>query len=645
MLQLGLRDRSISLASLLPRAVRRHGLPARSNGMWRQQQQQHLHTAARQGHHSSQGATAPTLRVRWPLAPSRTFQQLPSRMYTTGQQGAGTAAAAAGRSSSNTGLKALAALCVAGGAVAGTVYWLGFELEDLEELFGLGKKQEEPEVVLPPALPPPDEFVHPFDLRPWYWRYWFMFCRFVYLLYVFTPVTLAGLYLGIFHRDDMERSQKWCEWLVRQLNEAGCSMQKFGQWISMRPDMFAPELIQAMSHLREHAPTHSFEVTRKTFEEAIGKKLEDVFESFDPVPVASGTVAQVYHAVLRPEYEYDHGTREVAVKVRHPNVLAETYFDVWFITKLMPLASMFGPTLSFPFTLDTFYSILQKQVDFKWEAYHLSKFIRNFAKETTKDRETVVFPRVNHDLVRDTILVETWSKGVTVASLFPKLRRRGVDEERGWDRAEKDDENVEVQRRLSRRVADLSFKMFLRDNYVHGDLHAGNLLYDKDTDTLTVIDVGLITSIEPDMASSFGDFLRALVNLDPIALAERLMKFHNAKAVAPGGKQPVYEEVRKEMETIFAPFQGIKADLGVIMGDVIISLSKLGLIMRDDIAGNITTMSISEGLILSLDPDLDLVKMSLPYFVRYRGWQSTKQIVDFGYTTDTSSTQKTLNMK
>lgn len=37
--------------------------------------------------------------------------------------------------------------------------------------------------------------------------------------------------------------QEWCDALVIALNKAGCSMIKFGQWISMRPDMFPADLI------------------------------------------------------------------------------------------------------------------------------------------------------------------------------------------------------------------------------------------------------------------------------------------------------------------------------------------------------------------------------------------------------------------
>lgn len=44
-------------------------------------------------------------------------------------------------------------------------------------------------------------------------------------------------------------------------------------------------------------------------------------------------------------------------------------------------------------------------------------------------------------------------------------------------------------------------QMFLRDNYVHGDMHAGNLIFSMEDGRVTVIDAGLITSLQPDVAN------------------------------------------------------------------------------------------------------------------------------------------------
>jgi predicted unusual protein kinase regulating ubiquinone biosynthesis (AarF/ABC1/UbiB family) len=373
-----------------------------------------------------------------------------------------------------------------------------------------------------------------------------------------------------------------------------------------------------------------------------------------------------------------------------------------------------GPELAMPFKMDTFHSILHKQVDFKWEAYHLSVFAANFAREIAEAKkmqaerlerlaqqasakvsstvETVtnkieqlstatgvpnhslLFPAVCAKLVSDRVLVETWARGVTVAELFPKLAKV-ADSERNaafsaaanpdinapvdpiqqqtwlqkvakeeeaaallnrpntsqWRRSDADATQLLEQANLANKIADMSFKMFLRDNYVHCDLHAGNLLYDRETDTLTVIDVGLVTKIEKDVAPAFGDFLRALVVLDPKTLAQKLMQFHNPAAVAPNKAGPVLKEIEEDMRSHLLPFQGKKFDVGDVVALVLHRIPHLRLMIRDDVAGNLCAMAFCEGLIMSLNPECDLVKASLPYFIRFKGWSSAKQLLEWGY--------------
>jgi hypothetical protein len=69
---------------------------------------------------------------------------------------------------------------------------------------------------------------------------------------------------------------------------------------------------------------------------------------------------------------------------------------------------------------------------------------------------------------------------------------------------------------------DINIKMFLRDNFVHGDLHAGNLLYDAASHRITVLDAGLTTSLPP--VSALLPPLLPLLPLPCAQLAESLAR-------------------------------------------------------------------------------------------------------------------------
>ena len=53
-------------------------------------------------------------------------------------------------------------------------------------------------------------------------------------------------------------------------------------------------MIAALGKLRNDAPAHSMEHTRRAVEDTLGAPLETFFEEFAPLPVASGTIAQVH---------------------------------------------------------------------------------------------------------------------------------------------------------------------------------------------------------------------------------------------------------------------------------------------------------------------------------------------------------------
>ena len=78
----------------------------------------------------------------------------------------------------------------------------------------------------------------------------------------------------------------------------------------------------------------------------------------------------------------------------------------------------------------------------------------------------------------------------------------------------------------------MNMKKFLRDNFIHGDLHAGNLLYDESSGALTVLDAGLISQIPPAMNANFVLFIQGMCGGDANAITDQLLVFDNRNAVA-----------------------------------------------------------------------------------------------------------------
>ncbi|MGH9096382.1 MAG: AarF/UbiB family protein, partial [Acidimicrobiales bacterium] len=113
--------------------------------------------------------------------------------------------------------------------------------------------------------------------------------------------------------------------LSRRLRPAferlGPTYIKLGQLLSSGEGIFPEELVNEFRLLRDRVPAESFTTVRRTLEEDLGQPLAEVFSSFDRVPIASASIAQVHAATLRT------GER-VVVKVQRRQARAQFHLDI-----------------------------------------------------------------------------------------------------------------------------------------------------------------------------------------------------------------------------------------------------------------------------------------------------------------------------
>jgi len=516
----------------------------------------------------------------------------------------------------------IAAVAAALGCSMSAAAYYTFVYAPLEEA-------EDAELIIPDEhLEITEKFVHPMDNSPWFWRMLFRVQRILYLTALFVPCVAVS---AVMHFSEEEYWRKyWLEVLVQTLEAAGCSFQKFGQWLSMRPDMFPADMIAALSKLRDDVPTHGFEHTRKMILESFGCEIEEIFEEFDEESIASGTVAQVHRAVLKPEYAEAKNIRgpggelltQVAVKVRHPRVLEESWMDVDIIFAVIDHTDI----LTVPFSKEDFMSIMQKQIDFKCEARNLHKFAKNFEKEISDG--IFNFPAVPDQLVSSSVLVESWASGEAISELFSTLNDN-VQELVAEAKNKAKGVTTKYKKQIANSLFDMNMKMFLRDNFVHGDLHAGNILVDPENQKCTVLDAGLTTTLRKDIKPMFSKFVHDMCVGDADGVSECLLEFDEHRGdVHTTRREEFMKDIRKSVGKFVKPGtcatpEGGVISLGDIIGDVCFTLQRYQISLRGDIASTLMSMSVSEGLIVSLDPDFDVVKRSLPYLIRFNGWENS----------------------
>lgn len=238
-----------------------------------------------------------------------------------------------------------------------------------------------------------------------------------------------------------------------------------------------------MSKLHSNAPAHSLAKTKAIVRHAFdGRHFDDIFEEFDEKPLGVGAIAQVYKAKLKPhlaepsdsDMEERTGREKVfrnvevalkntpqrvpssyvAVKVLHPNIERNVRRDLRIMAFFAAIINAV-PTmewLSFPDEVKQFAEMMRLQLDLRIEAANLTIFRRNF-----RNRTTAWFPYPYAEYTTRQVLVEEFATGIPLEAFLQN--GGGV-----------------FQKEIADEGLDAFLHMLLIDNFIHADLHPGNIM-------------------------------------------------------------------------------------------------------------------------------------------------------------------------
>jgi len=289
------------------------------------------------------------------------------------------------------------------------------------------------------------------------------------------------------------RNKIWYKMLAKCLARSGPAFIKWGQWASTRQDMFPDELCQELSVLHASAPAHSWTFTQRTVEQALGiphGSILEVFESFDPKPLASGSIAQVHRAVLKPDVTCDSTTSPVmdfdqehaqdgmavAIKVRHPMVAELIDWDFRLMLHLADLVDAIPPLrwINLRASVEQFSHTMAAQAHLNVEAHHLELLNYNF-----RNWPNVGFPRPFFSA--PAVICETFEPGRVVTDIIDDYDGQKHIHDHSIISLHQlasvaDNIPLDLAEFLVTNGLSIYLKMLLVDNLMHADLHPGNIM-------------------------------------------------------------------------------------------------------------------------------------------------------------------------
>ena len=412
--------------------------------------------------------------------------------------------------------------------------------------------------------------------------------------------------------------------LRRALETLGPVFVKFGQMLSTRRDLIPLDIADELALLQDRVPPFPSAQAIAVLEATYKKPLALVFAEFDPIPVASASVAQVHFARLHASLATESG-RAVAVKVLRPGIAQVIGHDVALLYAAAGLIEKLfkdGKRLRPREVVAEFEKHLEDELDLMREAANCSQLRRNF-----KNSPLLLVPEVYWDYCDRNVMVMDRMEGIAVNHV-EALRASGVDIPK-----------------LAQTGVEIFFTQVFRDGFFHADMHPGNILVRPGNSPFPTpppkgeeANAGLRppNPIDQYIALDFG-IMGTLTEVDKQYLARNFLAFFRrdykgvARAHLESGWVPAgtrIDELEAAVRAVCEPvFDRPLKDIS--FGRVLLQLFQASRRFHVEIQPQLVllqkTLLNIEGLGRQLDPELDLWKTAKPFLERWMneqvGWR------------------------
>lgn len=356
------------------------------------------------------------------------------------------------------------------------------------------------------------------------------------------------------------------------LEELGPTFIKFGQMLSLHPDIIPPEFCKEFEKLQDGVSAVEFEPIKRVLEDELKQPVDDIFDTLSSVPLASASLAQVYRVTL--------GRKEAIVKVQKPHLeeiiradLEILEYLAHHLDKHSQEARVFNPKG----LVEEFKIHILNELDFKNEMVNIETFRRNFRYD-----RTVHIPAVYDKFCTGKVLVVEHIKGVKLSDL-KKIREQGLD-----------------TKKIAHSLTSCILKQIFVDGFFHGDPHPGNIFILPDG-KISFIDFGVVGRIDDETKFTFAHLFVAAAAKD----AEGMIK-----VLQQTGATGYTNETRLKVsvQQLLDKYYGISLE-EFNMGNFLKDLTKVLYENKVHIAPDnfllIKSLGILESEAKMLDPELD----------------------------------------
>jgi ubiquinone biosynthesis protein len=359
------------------------------------------------------------------------------------------------------------------------------------------------------------------------------------------------------------------------LQQLGPTYVKIGQMAASRADLLPAEWVTELSKLQSDAAPFGYDDVVDIVTKELGAPPEELYATFDPVPFAAASTAQVHQATL-------HDGTLVAVKVQRPRIVAKTKADLGVIQELAGVAERrlgIARKVGARAMVAEFAAGVLKELDYRNEAYHA----RRLADGMQRFPE-VHIPTVYDELSGQRVLTMEFVKGIKI-SKADQLREAGFD-------------TTELGTVFIRSI----IKQVLVDGFFHGDPHPGNILADPISKQIIFLDLGLVGQLDSQQRVDLLGLIYAIKEVDIPGIGDGMM--------ALGKPTPAFDEAgfRNDIDRLARQYliYGKSSSLGGALSSFLGAVFNNGLVLDSQLTLAMKAVIQAEETARALSFDIDL---------------------------------------
>jgi ubiquinone biosynthesis protein len=365
------------------------------------------------------------------------------------------------------------------------------------------------------------------------------------------------------------------------LEDLGPSFVKFGQIMSLRPDLLPPQLIEELSKLQDEVAPVEFSQIREMVEKDTKRPLKDTFSTFDAKPLAAASISQVHRGVLNRD------GRIASIKVQRPGIRSKIKTD---LDILAAIAARLHErvddlrTYDLPNLVHVIRRTLLRELDFKREARNM-KMASSYAGEDSE----IYIPKVYEEYCTERLLVMEYVQGTKLKDLKTEVLT--------------DPESTAKQ---GLRAA---IKQILNDGFFHADPHPGNLLI-TGQERICLMDWGMTGRLSERDRHELIDLLKSVVDKDSESMVHALLRISSAKEAID--QRGLERELLDILDSYYAvPIK--EMNIGQLLMAITELLRTYRLRLPPDLVIMIKALVTAEGTARLIYPDLDVVSEAKDY--------------------------------